>query len=198
MSGWNRRLSEMAMNPTLEPFKVAGDGLDELLFQTRERDQATVITVLAPINYELGHSFLPRSSPSLQPQAYSAQIVRHPIPVSRTFVALALSVALDSYLFKDARQDIRDPNLSDHPVNPVELVQAERFNAARNLTPQLQLSPRVPQTEQSTPVDSDNDSQAPSAPTQKSAIVTSPVQKPTPTEQSSLSCTPAEPGNLLK
>lgn len=85
MSGWNRRLSEMAMNPTLEPFKVAGDGLDELLFQTRERDQATVITVLAPINYELGHSFLPRSSPSLQPQAYSAQIVRHPIPVSRVW-----------------------------------------------------------------------------------------------------------------
>ncbi|CAG8907422.1 unnamed protein product [Penicillium egyptiacum] len=222
MSGWNRRLSGMAMNRPLEPFKVAGDGLDELLFQARGRDQATVVTVLAHINYELQHSFLPRRStypgnpkpiqrgPSDVPSQFPEYGVgermvgglltslEDPVLSKWMFVALALSVALNSYLFKAARLGIKDPNLPDHPVNLVELAQAERFNAAQTLTPQLQLRPRVPEIEQSTLVSSDNDSEAPSEPTQKSAKVTLLVQKSTPTEQSSLSRTPAELDDLLK
>ncbi|OQE17131.1 hypothetical protein PENFLA_c025G02265 [Penicillium flavigenum] len=139
MSGWNRRLSGIAMNPTLEPFKVAGDGLDELFSQARGRDHATVVTVLAPINYELGHFFLPRPSP----YPGNHKLIQH------------------------RSSDISSP-FPEYGVG-------ERM-----------LSPRVP------------DSEAPSAPTQKSAIVTSPVRKPKPTEQSSLSRTPAELDNLLK
>ncbi|CRL19611.1 Hydroxymethylglutaryl-CoA reductase, class I, metazoan [Penicillium camemberti] len=219
MSGWNRRLHGMAMNPPLEPFKVAGDGLDELVFQARGREQATVVTVLAPINYKLGHSFVPRPYPypgNQEPTQNSwsdipSQLPEHgvgermvgglltsledPVLSKWMFVALALSVALNSYLFKAARLGIKDPNHPDHPINPVELAQTERFNAAQPLTPQLQLSPHAPQTEQSIPVTSDNDSEAPSAPTRKSANVTPPVQK---TEKSSLSRTPAELDNLLK
>jgi Hydroxymethylglutaryl-CoA reductase len=219
MSGWNRRLNGMAMNPPLEPFKVAGDGLNELLFQARGRKQATVVTVLAPINYELAHSFAPRPSPYPDDHEYiqhrwsdaPSQLPEYgvgermvgglltsledPVLSKWMFVALALSVALNSYLFKAARLGIKDPNHPDHPVNPVELAQAEKFNAAQTLTPQLQLSPQVPQTEQSTPVSSDNDSEAPSAPTQTSGKVTLAVQK---SEKSSLSRTPMELDNLLK
>nr|AOV86533.1 HMG-CoA reductase [Penicillium brevicompactum] len=193
MLAWNRRLHGMAMNPPLEPFKVAGDGLEELLFQARGRKQATVVTVLAPINYELGHSFFPHPFPypgnhestqnswsyipsQLPEYGVGERMVgglltslEDPALSKWMFVALALSVALNSYLFKAARLGIKDPNHPDHPVNPVELAQAERFNAAQTLTPQLQLSPPVPQTEQPSPVSSDNDSEAPSPPTQNSA-----------------------------
>ncbi|KAF7527965.1 hypothetical protein PCG10_001899 [Penicillium crustosum] len=216
MLAWNRRLHGMAMNPPLEPFKVAGDGLEELLFQARGRKQATVVTVLAPINYELGHSFFPHPFPypgnhestqnswsyipsQLPEYGVGERMVgglltslEDPVLSKWMFVALALSVALNSYLFKAARLGIKDPNHPDHPVNPVELAQAERFNAAQTLTPQLQLSPPVPQTEQSSPVSSDNDSEAPSPPTQNSAKVTPP------TEQCSQSRTPVELDNLLK
>ena len=149
----------MAMNPPLEPFKIAGDGLDELLFQARGRDQATVVTVLAPINYELGNPFDRRLSPytgNHMPSQHRASDIQSQFPgygVSEKivgglltsledpvlskwmFVARALSVALNSYLFIAARLGIKDPNLPDHPVNPVELAQAERFNAAQTLTP---------------------------------------------------------------
>ncbi|KAJ5420344.1 hypothetical protein N7465_002863 [Penicillium sp. CMV-2018d] len=206
MFGWNTRLNGIATNPPLEPFKVAGNGLDELLFQARGRKQAAVVTVLAPIDYELAHSFVPRPSPypgNHEPTQNSwseipSQLPKYgvgermvgglltsledPVLSKWMFVALALSVALNSYLFKAARLGIKDPNHPDHPVNPAELT----------LTPQLQLSPPVPQTEQSTPVSSDNDSEAPSAPTQKSSKVTPPVQN------ISLSRTPAELDNLLK
>ncbi|OQD63204.1 hypothetical protein PENPOL_c010G03218 [Penicillium polonicum] len=216
MFGCNTRLSGIATNPPLEPFKVAGNGLDELLFQARGRKQAAVVTVLAPIDYELAHSFVPRPSPypgNHEPTQNSWSDIPSKLPEYEVgermvgglltsledpvlskwmFVALALSVALNSYLFKAARLGIKDPNHPDHPVDPVELAQAEKFNAAQTLTPQLQLSSPVPQTEQSTPANSDNDSEAPSAPRQRSANVTPSVQK------ASLSRTPAELDNLLK
>ncbi len=49
-------------------------------------------------------------------------------------VALAMSVALNGYLFNAARWGIKDPNLPDHPVDPRELAQAQRFNDTESAT----------------------------------------------------------------
>jgi hydroxymethylglutaryl-CoA reductase (NADPH) len=56
------------MTPPLEPFKVAGNGLDEILFEARGRGQSTAVIVLTPIKYELEYSSLYHAAP--QPQEH--------------------------------------------------------------------------------------------------------------------------------
>lgn len=222
ISSWNENLSGALMRPPIEPFKVAGNGLDELLFQARGRGQSTVVTVLPPIKYELeypsvscaaSHSVKTRTSqyastdtPSqLHEYGVSGKMVgglltslEDPVLSKWVFVALVLSVALNSYLFKAARLGIKDPNLPNYPVDSVELAQAERFNASQSLTPQLQLSLQVPRSEHLTPITTNGDRVASLASVKAPPMVTNRVQEPAATGELPVSRTQVELDNLLK
>ncbi|CAI7597852.1 unnamed protein product [Penicillium discolor] len=202
---WTESLSGAAMRPPLEPFKVAGSGLDELLFQARGRGQSTMVTVLAPIKYELEYPSVHRGTSQLHEYGVGEKMVgslltslEDPVLSKWVFVALALSVALNSYLFKAARLGIKDPNLPSHPVDPVELDQAESFNAAQNLTPQIQSSLQAPQTRVFTPTTTDSDSDASLVLIEPSLKVTKRVEGKTATGELPASRTQIELENLLK
>lgn len=222
MSSWTESLSGAVMIPQLEPFKVAGNGLDELLFQARGRGQSTVVTVLPPIKYELeypsvhhaaSHSVKTTASQYTSTDDFSKLYeygmggrmvgglltsLEDPVLSKWVFAALALSVALNSYLFKAARIGIKDPNLPDHLVDSAELAQAERFNAAQTLTPQIHLSLQVPQTDHLAPFTTDNDGEASLTSVKSPPMVTKRVQEPEATGELSVSRTQVELDNLLK
>ncbi|KOS46691.1 hypothetical protein ACN38_g2362 [Penicillium nordicum] len=222
ISSWTENLSGAVMTPPLEPFKVAGNGLDELLFQVRGRGQSTVVTILPPIKYELEYPSVRRvASHSVKTSASQyastgAPSQLHEYGVGRkmvgglltsledpvlskwVFVALALSVALNSYLFKATRLGIKDPNLPSYPVDSVELAQAERFNAAQNLTPRLHLSHQISQTEHLAPITTDHNGEDLLASVKAPPIVTKRVQEPAATRELPVSRTQVELDNLLK
>lgn len=222
ISSWTESLSGAVLKPPLEPFKVAGNGLDELLFQARGRGQSTIVTVVPPIKYELeypsvrraaSHSVKTRTSqyastdtPSqLHEYGVGGKMVdglltslEDPVLSKWVFVALALSVALNSYLFKAARLGIKDPNLPNYPVDSVELAQAEKFNAAQNLTPQLQLSHQILQPEHLTPITIDDNCDASLASAKAPPMVINRVQEPVATGELPVSRTQVELDNLLK
>ncbi|KAJ5488150.1 Hydroxymethylglutaryl-CoA reductase class I/II substrate-binding [Penicillium expansum] len=171
---WTETLGGGVMTPALEPFKVAGNGLDELLFQARGRGQSTVVTILPPIKYSVrraaSHSVDTRDSQ----YGVGGRMVggllaglEDPVLSKWVFAALALSVALNSYLFKAARLGIKDPNLPVHPVDSVELAQAERFNA-----------PQIPPTESFTHITTDGIGEGSLASVTAPPIVTKLVEEP--------------------
>ncbi|KAK2069169.1 hypothetical protein P8C59_003773 [Phyllachora maydis] len=149
MSTWAQGVGGgVVTSPPVDPFKVAANGLDVLLDVARDNGQPTVVTVLTPIKYELEFPSIhydlpqPKTGPheeetygDLGEYGVGARMVgsilksmEDPILSKWIVVALALSVALNGYLFNAARWGIKDPNVPDHPVDPKELAQAEKFN----------------------------------------------------------------------
>ncbi|KAI0020830.1 3-hydroxy-3-methylglutaryl-coenzyme A reductase [Xylariomycetidae sp. FL0641] len=185
VSSWSTGLGGMVSMPPLDPFKVASNGLEEVLFNARSHSKPTVVTVLTPIKYELefpsvhyasttgfdGGEFGDGSTP-LDGYGVGGRMVgsiltslEDPILSKWIVVALALSVALNGYLFNVARWGIKDPNVPDHPIDPKELAQAERFNEAQpspsSLVQPKSKKPGMPVTPAST---DDESSMVPPAP----------------------------------
>ena len=148
ISTWARGLGGVVTPLPVDPFKVASNGLDILLAGAQAQNQELVVTVLTPIKYELEfpsvHYDLPQpKSPSNGEDAFDhlgeygvggrmvgsiLKSLEDPILSKWIVVALALSVALNGYLFNAARWGIKDPNVPDHPIDPQELAEAEKFN----------------------------------------------------------------------
>ncbi|KAI0976778.1 hydroxymethylglutaryl-coenzyme A reductase [Xylaria arbuscula] len=136
--------------PPLDPFKVASNGLDELLFNARGHSRSTVVTILTPVKYELEYPSVHYAVPStgvehnqegghgftqLHRYGVGGRMVgsifdslEDPILSKWIVIALAMSVALNGYLFNVARWGIKDPTAPDHPIDREELEAAERFN----------------------------------------------------------------------
>jgi hydroxymethylglutaryl-CoA reductase (NADPH) len=154
LSGYG--LSSVITPPPMDPFKVAANGLDTIFAMAKENRRPTVVTVLSPIKYELEYPSVHyaaethrknksgRSANSVNDQSpaddYSMggrvvegllSSLEDPVLSKWIIVALAISVALNGYLFNAARWSIKDPLVPDHPVDPVALDMAERFNAAQ-------------------------------------------------------------------
>ncbi|KAI1374346.1 3-hydroxy-3-methylglutaryl-CoA reductase [Hypoxylon crocopeplum] len=193
ISPWAGGLGGVVSSPPLDPFKVASNGLDEILFTARSHSKPTVVAVLTPIKYELEFPSIHYAEPPLgsgDGQYGSDESYAHlhgygvggrmvgslltsledPILTKWIVVALAMSVALNGYLFNVARWGIRDPNLPDHPIDPKELAAAERFNDTQSaaLVGESRSKQR-PQTVPSRPItpaytDDESTSQAPLAP----------------------------------
>ncbi|KAI1384347.1 3-hydroxy-3-methylglutaryl-CoA reductase [Hypoxylon trugodes] len=154
---WSGGLGAVVSSPPLDPFKVASNGLDEILFTAKSHSRPTVVTVLTPIKYELEFPSIHYAEPPVTSgdgqNGYSGSYsqlhgygvggrmvgslltsLEDPILSKWIVVALAMSVALNGYLFNVARWSVRDPNLPDHPINPEELAEAERFNDTQSAT----------------------------------------------------------------
>ncbi|RYP16761.1 hypothetical protein DL765_004938 [Monosporascus sp. GIB2] len=160
MYSWARAggLGGVVSTPPLDPFKVAANGLDEILFTARSHNQPTVVTVLTPIKYELEFPSVHYAVPSAQiggsagddhylqlgDYGMGGRVVgsvltslEDPVLSKWIVVALAMSVALNGYLFNAARWGIKDPSMPDHNIDPRDLAAAERFNYGSRTPPIL-------------------------------------------------------------
>jgi hydroxymethylglutaryl-CoA reductase (NADPH) len=150
-------LSSVVTPPPMDPFKVAANGLDTIFTEAKGNRQPTVVTILSPIKYELEYPSIhyatqphrkgqgerstnnSKYQDSIDGYGMGGRVVdsllsslEDPVLSKWIIVALAISVALNGYLFNAARWSIKDPLVPDHPVDPVALNQAERFNAPQN------------------------------------------------------------------
>ncbi|KAI1191760.1 3-hydroxy-3-methylglutaryl-coenzyme A reductase [Nemania serpens] len=154
VTSWSGGLGGVVSMPPLDPFKVASNGLDEILFNARSHSKPTVVTVLTPIKYELEypsvHYAVPSTAAETSPEGEHGftrlhrygvggrmvgsifESLEDPILSKWIVIALAMSVALNGYLFNVARWGIKDPNTPDHPIDRKELAAAERFNDPRD------------------------------------------------------------------
>lgn len=149
------------MTPTpMDPFKVAANGLEAIFDIAKETGRPTAVTVLPPIKYELDYRSIYYGGKSTgtskgNPLSLATnegdlsgdygmggrvvdsllKSLEDPVLSKWIIVALAMSVVLNGYLFNAARWSIKDPQVPDHPVDPVALGKAEQFNAAQ--TPSL-------------------------------------------------------------
>ena len=122
-------LSNVLTPPSIDPFKVAQNGLDFIYHQATEVAAPVVVTVLPPIKYELDSSFFERGVADLDDSLFDGdfadQLLNYVVggrvvegilksledPVFSKWIILALtiSVALNGYLFNAARWSIKEP-----------------------------------------------------------------------------------------
>lgn len=166
---------------SVDPFKVASNGLDAILANAKADNRPTLVTVLTPIKYELEYpsihyalaSSLNGSGPEVPEGFHPFQryglggrmvggllkSLEDPVLSKWIIVALALSVALNGYLFNAARWGIKDPNDPEHHIDRNELARAQQFNDTSSTTlPLGEYVPPTPQrTEPSTPAVTDDE-----------------------------------------
>lgn len=122
-------LSSVVTQPPMDPFKVAGNGLDHIFASTKSRGALTTVTVLAPIKYDLQYPSVHYATAAEARAAYAeddyADIIingvggrvvegvlkslEDPVLSKWFIVALGLSLILNGYLFNAARWTIKDP-----------------------------------------------------------------------------------------
>ncbi|KAF7559760.1 hypothetical protein G7046_g4397 [Stylonectria norvegica] len=169
---WAGGLGGVVSSLPVDPFKVASNGLDAILAAAKASNKAVLVTVLTPIKYELEYpsihyaltSPLGGSQGALddgfgQFEGYGVggrmvggllKSLEDPVLSKWIVVALALSVALNGYLFNVARWGIKDPNMTESHIDRNELARAERFNDTIAATLPLALGEYVPPTPQRT------------------------------------------------
>ncbi|TGJ86400.1 hypothetical protein E0Z10_g2370 [Xylaria hypoxylon] len=204
ITSWSGGLGGVVTMPPLDPFKVASNGLDEILFNARGHSKPTVVTVVTPIKYELEYPSVHYAVPStgadgsqegehgftrLHRYGVGGRMVgsifeslEDPILSKWIVIALAMSVALNGYLFNVARWGIKDPNAPDHPIDRRELAAAERFNDSRDQATlplggiQTKRKPTLP----ATPAETDDESLQMKALPKPTPIPLEPLPLPSP------------------
>lgn len=124
-------LSSVVTQPPMDPFKVAGDGLDALFDQAMQTQQSLAVTVFNPIKYELQYPsvhYAPTKASNdwrLFDGDYSDGVFsavggrvvesllksfEDPVLSKWIIIALAMSLVLNGYLFNAARWSIKEPH----------------------------------------------------------------------------------------
>lgn len=120
-------LTSMVNPAAMDPFKVAGNALDNIMASAKSKNTAALVTVLTPIKYELEypsvHYAVPEGVSDLFGGNYKDQLMdgmggrvvegvlkslEDPVLSKWIIVALALSLAFNGYLFNAARWSIKD------------------------------------------------------------------------------------------
>ena len=116
-------VSGLTTQPPLDPFKVAGTGLDTIFAAANGEKLPTMVTVLTPIKYELTYPSIHYASTD-DLYDYSDQLLQgmggkvvegllksfeDPVLSKWVIVALAMSLVLNGYLFNAARWSINGP-----------------------------------------------------------------------------------------
>ena len=122
------RISGVGTAPPLDPFKVAGSGLDSIYQRAKSTAASTIVTVLMPIEYELQYPSVHYAEPIIDGTDYqfggnvSNRIVdgvlkslEDPFLSKWIIAALVMSVVLNGYLFNAARWTIKEPH---KPLDP--------------------------------------------------------------------------------
>ncbi|KAJ4364178.1 3-hydroxy-3-methylglutaryl-coenzyme A (HMG-CoA) reductase isozyme [Neocucurbitaria cava] len=148
-------VSGVGATPPLDPFKVAGSGLDHIFEQAKKTATSTIVTVLMPIKYELEYPSIHYAEPVVTDtdSAFGANISTHivdgvlksledPFLSKWIVLALAMSVVLNGYLFNAARWTIKEPHQPLEPPSPSEVQEG---------APSVPQTPRVPSMHMPTP-----------------------------------------------
>lgn len=125
-------LSSAVTQPPMDPFKVAGSGLDALLFTAKQQRMPLDVTVLTPVKYELEYPAIHYAVPDPETgwimDIGFTQII-HTVAGGRVvegvlksfedpflskwiLAALGISLVLNGYLFNAARWSIKDSDSS--------------------------------------------------------------------------------------
>ncbi|ORX97809.1 3-hydroxy-3-methylglutaryl-coenzyme A reductase [Clohesyomyces aquaticus] len=128
------RLPGVGAAAPLDPFKVAGSGLDSILRHAKEAAMPTIVTVLVPIKYELEYPSIHYAEVSISDSksqfgsTLSGRVVdgilkslEDPVLGKWMIAALALSVVLNGYLFNAARWSIKEPHKPLEPPTASEI-----------------------------------------------------------------------------
>jgi hydroxymethylglutaryl-CoA reductase (NADPH) len=124
-------LSSMTTSPPMDPFKVAGNGLDAIFASAMKDKRTTAVAILQPIKYELEYPSVHyaslaslRDPVSVLDADYTDQLLdsmggkvvegvlkslEDPVLSKWIVVALAMSLVLNGYLFNAARWSVKDP-----------------------------------------------------------------------------------------
>jgi hydroxymethylglutaryl-CoA reductase (NADPH) len=127
-------LSKLVTQPAMDPYTVAGNGLDAVLSFAQKNNRPTIVTVFAPIKYELEYPsihYSPNDSDASGPiyDKMGGKVVggvlksfEDPILSKWIVAALIMSLALNGYLFNAARWTIKEPVRHDAPAKPNEVM----------------------------------------------------------------------------
>jgi hydroxymethylglutaryl-CoA reductase (NADPH) len=120
--------------PPLDPFKVAGSGLEQIYNEAKSAATSTLVTVLMPIRYELAYPSVHYGEPVLNDSGshaggnISTQLVdgvlkslEDPFLSKWIIAALVMSVVLNGYLFNAARWTIKEPHQPLEPPKATEV-----------------------------------------------------------------------------
>jgi hydroxymethylglutaryl-CoA reductase (NADPH) len=148
-------VSGVGATPPLDPFKVAGNGLDYICEQAKSTATSTIVTILMPIKYELEFPSIHYAEPSIADNelAFGNNISTHivdgvlksledPFLSKWIVLALVMSVVLNGYLFNAARWTIKEPHQPLAPPFPSEV---------QDGAPTVPGTPRVPSMHMPTP-----------------------------------------------
>lgn len=122
-------LSNVLTSPSMDPFKVAQNGLDLLYNEAMESNYSITITVLPPIKYEIQSSQADMDGDNISGSMFDADYTDHfldyvvggkvvggvlnsledPVVSKWIIVALTISLVLNGYLFNAARWSIKEP-----------------------------------------------------------------------------------------
>jgi len=124
-----------SVSSPLDPFKVAGNGLDFILERAKATATSTIVTVLMPIKYELEFPSVHYAEPIIASNnsAFGSNISSHivdgvlksledPFLSKWIVLALVMSVVLNGYLFNAARWTIKEPHKPLEPALPSEVL----------------------------------------------------------------------------
>lgn len=132
-------LSSLYSQPPMDPFKVAGNGLSNILAVAKEQKAATLVTIFAPFKYDLEfpstHYAPPMPSASIAADAgflldgMGGKMVEgilksfeDPVLSKWVIVALVMSLAMNGYLFNAARWTIKEPVRTHRPAKDNEVM----------------------------------------------------------------------------
>jgi len=129
-------LSSVVTQPPIDPFKVAGNGLEAIYKIARKHRQSAVVTVFAPIKYEHQYPSYHYANGGGSLGTDSDQILdgmggrmvegllkslEDPVLSKWIIVALAMSLVLNGYLFNAARWSLKDPVTPKDPPKDNEV-----------------------------------------------------------------------------
>lgn len=149
-------ISGVGASPPLDPFKVAGSGLEAIFEQARKSATPTQVTVFTPIKYELEYPSVHYGEPTLSETGshlggnISTQLVdgvlkslEDPFLSKWIIAALVMSVVLNGYLFNAARWTIKEPHQPLEPPKASEVQEGAPPSAAIGIPHQHMPSPPI-------------------------------------------------------
>jgi hydroxymethylglutaryl-CoA reductase (NADPH) len=127
-------VSSVGATPPLDPFKVAGSGLDYIYEHAKATATSTIVTILMPIKYELEFPSIHYAEPIVtdNDSTFGGNISTHlvdgvlksledPFLSKWIVLALVMSVVLNGYLFNAARWTIKEPHRALEAPLPSEV-----------------------------------------------------------------------------
>ena len=159
-------LSNVLTSPSMDPFKVAQNGLDYLYNEAVENDHSITITILPPIKYEILSSQAHMDDDNISDSIMDGDNTDHfldyvvggrvvggvlnsledPIVSKWIIVTLTVSLVLNGYLFNAARWSIKEPRASRENSRDAYALEAARHSTLPRQEKQLTLDTCLSQT----------------------------------------------------